>query len=75
MENKTKPTATRAEVEARLQFVQKHTIYWGCGMFFVALVVFGWFVAILAGVIYYLTQKDSVKKELADIQSRYDIIE
>lgn len=75
MENKTKPTATRAEVEARLQFVQKNTIYWGCGMFFVALVVFGWFVAILAGVIYYLTQKDSVQKELEEIQSKYDIIE
>lgn len=75
MENQTRPTATRAEVEAWLAHVQRHTIYWGCGMFFVALVVFGWFFAIMVGVIYYLTQKDSVQKELEKIQSKYDIIE
>ena len=76
MENQTKkvrPTATRAEVEARLQHVRDHTIKWGVGMFFVSLVVFGWVVALMAGVMYYLTQKDSVKKELEKIQSEYDI--
>lgn len=76
MENQTKkvkPTATRAEVEAWLAHVQRHTIYWGVGMFFVSLLVFGWGVALMAGVMYYLTQKDSVKKELEKIQSEYDI--